>query len=74
MCLPADTTSLASRGSTFPPRVGNTVHTLGMVQDGNSLFSPYIAKDLIRKLLVVNPAERLHIDEILAHGWMVALR
>jgi len=39
--------------------------------------SPYFddisesAKDLIRKLLVVEPSERLNADGILAHPWIV---
>lgn len=62
----------------FPPFYEeNNQQLFELIKNGTYDFpSPYwddisdLAKDLIRQLLVVNPAERLDADAILAHPWI----
>ena len=62
----------------FPPFFDDNNQTLfQLIKDGSFEFpSPYwddisdLAKDLISKLLVVNPAQRLNADGIMAHPWI----
>jgi calcium/calmodulin-dependent protein kinase I len=62
----------------FPPFYADDNSALfKLIQGGTFEFpSPYWdtisdnAKDLIQKLLVINPAKRLSTDEILKHPWM----
>ena len=67
-----------SRLCGFPPFYDENNQTLfQLIKDGQFEFpSPYwddiseLAKDLIRKLLVVNPSQRLDADGIMAHPWI----
>ena len=62
----------------FPPFYDENNQTLfQLIRSGTFEFpSPYwddvseLAKDLIRKLLVVNPAQRLSADGIMSHPWI----
>jgi len=63
----------------FPPfYADNNQELFELIKKGNFDFpSPYwdqisdMAKDLIKKLLNVDPAKRLDADKVLAHPWVV---
>ena len=69
---------IVSRLCGFPPFYDENNQTLfQLIKEGTFEFpSPYwddisdMAKDLIRRLLVVTPSERLNADGIMAHPWI----